>query len=93
MKMDKKIDIPYIAKLARLRIQDDELPKFEHDMRAIIDMVDGLPDASGMQCPEQVTPIELRADIPEAGKYSTKELLRSAPEVKSECIVVPKTVE
>ena len=38
------IDIKHIAKLARLRIDDEELKKFENDMQGIVDMVENLPD-------------------------------------------------
>ena len=38
------IDIRHIAKLSRLRIEDEKLAKFEKDMEAIVAMVDRLPD-------------------------------------------------
>ena len=42
-----KIDIKHIAKLSRLRIEDDKLEKFEKDMESIVNMVDRLPDVEG----------------------------------------------
>ena len=42
--VDMKIDIKHIAKLSRLRIEDDKLEKFEKDMESIVNMVDRLPD-------------------------------------------------
>ena len=38
------IDIKHIAKLARLRIEDDQLDKFESEMENIVGMVEKLPD-------------------------------------------------
>jgi len=38
------IDIKHIAKLSRLRIEDEKLEKFEKDMESIVAMVDRLPD-------------------------------------------------
>ena len=45
--VDMKIDIKHIAKLSRLRIEDDKLEKFEKDMESIVNMVDRLPDVEG----------------------------------------------
>ena len=39
------IDIKHIAKLARLRIEDDQLDKFESEMQNIVGMVEKLPDS------------------------------------------------
>ena len=39
-----EIDIRHIAKLARLKITDEELPRFEKEMADIVGMVENLPD-------------------------------------------------
>ena len=41
------IDVQHLAKLARLRIEDAELAKFEKDMESIVAMVEQLPEVSG----------------------------------------------
>ena len=83
------IDVQHLAKLARLRIEDEKLSKFEKDMESIVSMVEQLPDvtgdASGLD-PEH--PMKLRED-----KLSRAELLANAPKMQAGCVVVPKTVE
>ena len=86
------IDVKHLAKLARLRIEDDKLAKFEKDMESIVAMVEQLPevsgDASGLD-PEH--PMKLREDV--EGKLTRNELLAHAPKMQAGCVVVPKTVE
>lgn len=88
------IDVKHLAKLARLRIEDDKLEKFERDMESIVAMVEQLPevsgDASGLD-PEH--PMKLREDVEGADKLSRNELLANAPKMQAGCVVVPKTVE
>ena len=38
-----QIDIKHVAKLARLRIEDDQLEKFEEQMQDILGLVENLP--------------------------------------------------
>lgn len=89
-----KIDVNHLAKLARLRIEEDKLAKFEADMESIVAMVEQLPevsgDASGLD-PEH--PMKLRKDVESAEKYSRSELLANAPQMQAGCVVVPKTVD
>lgn len=89
-----KIDVNHLAKLARLRIPEDKLSKFEQDMESIVAMVEQLPeisgDASGLD-PEH--PMKLRADVESTEKYPRAELLANAPKMQAGCVVVPKTVE
>lgn len=94
------IDVKHLAKLARLRIEDDKLAKFEKDMESIVAMVEQLPevsgDASGLD-PEH--PMKLREDVegttraPGTDKLTRNELLANAPKMQAGCVVVPKTVE
>ena len=88
------IDVKHLAKLARLRIEDDKVAKFEKDMESIVSMVEQLPeisgDASGLD-PEH--PMKLREDVESTNKMSRSELLANAPEMQAGCVVVPKTVE
>ncbi len=88
------IDIKHIAKLARLRIDDEELKKFENDMQGIVDMVENLPDDikdEPLLDPENA--MTLREDKVGEKKFSRDELTKNAPHVTAGCLVVPKTVE
>ena len=88
------IDVKHLAKLARLRIEDDKLAKFKKDMESIVAMVEQLPvvsgDASGRD-PEH--PMKLREDKEGTDKLTRSELLANAPKMQAGCVVVPKTVE
>lgn len=87
------IDIKRIAKLARLKIEDDKAEKFEKDMADIVDMVNQLPDVTDMDLAlDKNNPMELRKDEIESS-VSRTEILKNAPSVEAGCFVVPKVVE
>ncbi|MGN1087073.1 MAG: Asp-tRNA(Asn)/Glu-tRNA(Gln) amidotransferase subunit GatC [Porcipelethomonas sp.] len=89
-----KIDIKHIAKLSRLKIEDDKLEKFEKDMETIVNMVDNMPDVDGpLTLLDEENPMALREDKAVTDKFKREELLANAPEVQAGCLVVPKTVE
>lgn len=87
------IDIKHIAKLSRLKIEDDKLSKFEKEMQNIVDMVEKLPDIDDELALDTTNPLKLRADIAVTDKFTRDELMKNAPKVKAGCLVVPKTVE
>jgi aspartyl-tRNA(Asn)/glutamyl-tRNA(Gln) amidotransferase subunit C len=87
------IDIKHIAKLSRLRIEDNKLEKFEKDMQNIVDMVEKLPDINDELVLDTSNPLRLREDVAVTDKFTRDELLKNAPKVQAGCLVVPKTVE
>lgn len=87
------IDIKHIAKLARLRIEDDQLDKFESEMENIVGMVEKLPDIQEEMSLDPDNPMILRKDVAVQDKFTRQELMQNAPQVKAGCLVVPKTVE
>ena len=87
------IDIKHIAKLARLRIVDDQLDKFESEMENIVGMVEKLPDIQDEMTLDPDNPMILRKDVAVQDKFTRQELMQNAPQVKAGCLVVPKTVE
>lgn len=87
------IDIKHIAKLARLRIEDDQLDKFESEMQNIVGMVEKLPDIQDEMTLDPDNPMILRKDVAVQDKFTRQELMQNAPRVKAGCLVVPKTVE
>lgn len=87
------IDIKHIAKLARLRIEDDQLDKFESEMENIVGMVEKLPDIQDEMTIDPDNPMILRKDVAVQDKFTRQELMQNAPQVKAGCLVVPKTVE
>lgn len=87
------IDIKHIAKLSRLRIEDDKLAKFEKDMESIVAMVDRLPDIEDELTLDAADAMPLRKDEAVPNKFTRDELIANAPEIQAGCLVVPKTVE
>ncbi|MGN0595481.1 MAG: Asp-tRNA(Asn)/Glu-tRNA(Gln) amidotransferase subunit GatC [Hominimerdicola sp.] len=87
------IDIKHIAKLSRLRIDDDQLDHFESQMQNIVNMVEQLPDIDDEMVLDANNPMKLREDVAVQNKFSRQELMQNAPQVKAGCLVVPKTVE
>ncbi|MCI1269141.1 MAG: Asp-tRNA(Asn)/Glu-tRNA(Gln) amidotransferase subunit GatC [Ruminococcus sp.] len=87
------IDIKHIAKLSRLRIEDEKLEKFEKDMENIVAMVDKLPEISDELTLDASNPMKLREDKAVPNKFTRDELIANAPKVQAGCLVVPKTVE
>lgn len=87
------IDIKHIAKLARLRIEDDQLDKFESEMENIVGMVEKLPDIQDEMTLDPDNPMILRKDVAVQDKFTRQELMQNALQVKAGCLVVPKTVE
>lgn len=87
------IDIKHIAKLARLRIEDDQLDKFESEMENIVGMVEKLPDIQDEMTLDPDNPMILRKDVAVQDKFTRQELMQNAPQVKAGCLAVPKTVE
>lgn len=88
-----KIDIKHVAKLARLRIEDDEMAEVEKKLLSVLEMVENLPELTGNNSGlDRNNPMELRKDVV---KPSMKRdlILANAPETRSGCLLVPKTVE
>lgn len=87
-----QIDIRHIAKLSRLKIDEDKVDKFQQQMQAIVEMVEKLPETEGSLAVDPDNRMELRPDEirPSLRRDS---LLANAPEVAAGCVVVPKTME
>lgn len=88
-----EIDIKRIAKLSRLRVDDEEAKKFETEMKNIVEMVQNLPQLDDVGALIDVNnPMVLRKDTVE-NHFRREELLQNAPQTKAGCVVVPKVVE
>lgn len=87
------IDINHVAKLSRLRIEDDKLEEFEKQMQNIVNMVERMPDIEDELVLDESNTMILREDKAVTDKFTRQELMANAPQVKAGCLVVPKTVE
>ena len=88
-----EIDIRHIAKLARLHIGEEELPRFQREMEGIIQMVNGMktPDSMDLR-PDPANAMALREDVVQPS-FPRDQLLANAPQTEAGCVVVPRTVE
>ena len=86
----------YIAKLARLRLAEAEVPVMQRDLDAILGYVDSLAkvDTAGVPPTTHVLeiPTPLRPDEI-AGVLPVAEVVRNAPEHTDDAMVVPKVLE
>lgn len=89
-------DLRRIARLARLELRDEEVPRLRADLSGLLRFVEELDalDVEGVEpmfhardrCP-------LRDDSPTQGEASADELLAAAPRVVDRGIAVPKVLE
>ncbi len=87
------IDIKHIAKLARLRIEDSELERYEREMTDIIKMVEAMPEINEELIVDPNNAMALREDKLSEDRLSRDVMLKNAPKVVAGCVVVPKIVE
>lgn len=87
------IDVKHIAKLARLKIEDDEVEQMTKEMQAVVTMVENLPPLeSEDSLLEKDNFMILREDIALASS-PREEVLQNAPQTADGCFLVPRTVE
>jgi aspartyl-tRNA(Asn)/glutamyl-tRNA(Gln) amidotransferase subunit C len=86
----------YIAKLAKLSFEGEELDKIAHEMESILAFAKEINalDTSSVPAMEHVLPMKnvLRADG-EPSPFPREELLKNAPEQLDGCFAVPKVIE
>lgn len=87
------INMKHVAKLARLRIPEEQVEKFEKEMNDIVGMIENLPELSDRTIGlDENYPMRLREDEIKPS-FKRDEILKNAPKTQAGCIVVPKTVE
>ena len=87
------IDIKHIAKLSRLRIEEEELASYEKEMLNMIGMVEAMPEIKDELRIDETNVMTLREDELNDNRISRDVMLKNAPKVVAGCVVVPKTVE
>ncbi len=85
-----------VAYLARIRVEDDDLPKLAQEFSAILGFIEQLNevDIDGVEPMTSVTPQRLkrRKDIVTDGNQADK-ILANAPDAREGFFAVPKVVE
>ena len=85
-----------VAKLARIRVQEDELPALAQEFNTILGFIEQLNevDVEGVEPMVSVTPMRLkrRDDVVTDGNQQDK-VLANAPDAREGFFAVPKVVE
>lgn len=85
-----------VAKLARIRVEDDELPALAQEFNTILGFIEQLSevDVEGVEPMVSVTPMRLkrRDDTVSDGDQQNK-VLSNAPDAREGFFSVPKVVE
>ncbi len=93
---DQDLDVNYIAKLARLRLSEDEARVFQEQLGHVLEYADKLRevDVSGVEPAAHAVPIEnvFREDEAHAW-FTADDALRNAPREANSLFIVPKVVE
>ena len=92
--MTQKVDIPALAKLARLEVADEELARLEKEIPAILGFVETIQKVA-TDAAEQGDGLHnvMREDANphESGKY-TEDLLAAAPATRDNQVVVKQVI-
>jgi aspartyl-tRNA(Asn)/glutamyl-tRNA(Gln) amidotransferase subunit C len=85
-----------VAKLARIRVEDEDLPALAQDFNAILGFIEQLGelDVDDVEPMTSVTPMRLkrREDVVSDGGQQAK-ILANAPDAREGFFAVPKVVE
>ncbi|MCI5038811.1 MAG: Asp-tRNA(Asn)/Glu-tRNA(Gln) amidotransferase subunit GatC [Donghicola eburneus] len=85
-----------VAKLARIKVEDDQLPALAEEFNRILGFIEqlGEVDVEGVEPMTSVTPQRLkrRDDVVTDGSYQDK-VLSNAPDAREGFFAVPKVVE
>ncbi|MGY8695383.1 MAG: Asp-tRNA(Asn)/Glu-tRNA(Gln) amidotransferase subunit GatC [Verrucomicrobiia bacterium] len=91
-----KIDIEYVAKLARIALSDDEKAKFSEQLGSVLGYIEKLEelDTEGVEPTAHPHPMEnvWQEDVV-SSELSVEAALQNAPKQRQNMIVVPKVVE
>jgi aspartyl-tRNA(Asn)/glutamyl-tRNA(Gln) amidotransferase subunit C len=85
-----------VAHLARIRVQEDDLPALARELSGILGFMEQLNevDVTGVEPMVSVTPMRLarRADVVTDGNIQ-EQVLKNAPDAREGFFAVPKVVE
>lgn len=83
-------NLEHVGKLAKFVLTEEEIKKFDVQIKEILELIEVLPDISqnGENRVNMDQRCELREDI-EAASISIDEVLSNAPQKKAGCFVAP----
>lgn len=87
--------VKHVAKLARLAIPDDKLPRFTEQLESILEYVEQIKQADVTNVEPMAHAVRLtnvlRADVPQPA-LSTEQVLANAPDTDGPFFKVPKVI-
>lgn len=85
-----------IGRLARIRVEEDEVEKYQGEINAILGFVEQLDEVNvdGVEPMTSVTPMQLRRreDVVTDGGYPER-IVKNAPLTEDNFFMVPKVIE
>ena len=90
------LDVEYVAKLARLRLGEDETRLFQEQLGHVLEYADKLRevDVSGIEAAAHAVPIfDVFREDEARSWFNAEEALRNAPRQANDLFIVPKVVE
>lgn len=88
--------ITKIARLARIRVSDEEKPYYAENISGILQWVEQLNEVNTEGVPQMVSVVEMtlpqRKDVVTDGKKQAA-ILKNAPNADFGCFAVPKVIE
>jgi aspartyl-tRNA(Asn)/glutamyl-tRNA(Gln) amidotransferase subunit C len=95
MSVDAKT-VKRIGRLARIRVEEHEVEKYQGELNAILSFVEqlGEVDVAGVEPMTSVTPMQLRRreDVVTDGNYP-EQVVKNAPLSQDNFFMVPKVIE
>ncbi|MBU0643847.1 MAG: Asp-tRNA(Asn)/Glu-tRNA(Gln) amidotransferase subunit GatC [Alphaproteobacteria bacterium] len=85
-----------VAKLARIRVEEDALPALAEEFNAVLGFIEQLSevDVDGVEPMTSVTPQRLKRRVDEITDGNMQEkILKNAPDAREGFFAVPKVVE
>jgi aspartyl-tRNA(Asn)/glutamyl-tRNA(Gln) amidotransferase subunit C len=85
-----------IAKLARIRVEEDEVPHLQGELNAILDFVAQLDEVNvdGVEPMTSVTPMQMKKRVDEVNDgFMADKVTANAPAADDHFFTVPKVVE
>lgn len=86
----------YIARLARLRLTDEEVPRMQRDLDAILGYVATLRELDTKGVPPTTHVLEIATPLRSdevRGVLPVEEVVRNAPQHDDSAMIVPKVLE
>ncbi len=88
------MDIMHLAKLCKIKIDDELAEKIKIDISKILKSVEDLPNPNKNDSffnPDNI--MTLRNDNAKGQEFTRDDILKNAPQIKAGCAVVPKEID